>query len=1190
MRRLLGFFKQRWLISFFGIVALALLIWFLGPLFAFAGYEPFGPEPHRFLTIGVIFCTWLFNKIWSFFRAKRKNRKVIEDISVGPEPALSAEKQASQEELQTLRDRLQEALVTLKKARLGGHGGRRHLYQLPWYIVIGPPGSGKTTLLQNSNLKFPLSAEFGKDAIRGVGGTRNCDWWFTEDAVLLDTAGRYTTQDSQEEVDKTAWLGFLDLLKKHRRRRPINGALIAISISDLLQQRESEREAHAHTVRDRINELYEHFGIQFPVYLLFTKCDLLAGFMEYFDGLDRESRTQVWGMTFPLNEENDPAYDSELFEIEFKALEQRLQEQLIEKLEGEHGRERRDLIYTFPQQFSSLRQLTASFVDNTFRSTRYAHSAMFRGVYFTSATQEGSPIDRLMGTMASTFGLDRQNLAAASGGGKSYFINHLLRKVIFAESGLAGANLKLERKRAWLQRGAIAAILAATAAAALAWSTSFIGNRNYINETSIEAKALQEEIDGLDPSQNSPLATLPVLNKARQLPGGYAVKDQSTPWLLGFGLYQGDKLGNAATSLYRKLLRRIFLPRLMTRLEQQIRENSNNVDYLYEGLKVYLMLADDKHYDPNAIRAWINLDWERSLPLNISNEDRQSLLTHLDALTETRPTPLPRPLNAKLVQQARAKLARMPLSARIYQRLKLELSHNEIADFRISDKAGRDAPLVFTRKSGDPLNKGVPGLYTCAGYNELFVKNTETTTRQLTGERWIFGKSKQLKPSAKELQTLKDDVLKRYLKDYARHWERLLDDIQIVAFTNLSQVVEVLNILSGDQSPLRLLLEAVNHETSLGCITAKDKSLLDKANERLNSARSKLNRVLGETPRSDLGKRPRSPTDSVTRRFSPLHELVEGKNDSPPPLNNSLALLNELYVYLDSLLHAVGEELVTEQRNQVAQVTDKVKREAKRKPFPINRMMDNIADGSNSLVQGGVKQHLNEMWKSSVLPFCQKAIQGRYPVDPTSARAITYEDFTSFFAPGGTVDEYFNKYLAPSVDKSGKRWRWNSRDKTSPGVSPYALRQFQRADIVKNIFFRMGSQTPTVSFSLKPLAMDSSITQFIMDVDGQTLRYAHGPILSTPMKWPGPKQSGQVRIQLLPPLTGGSASGLVKEGPWALFRIFDQTSLTRTANPELFIVTFNIQGREAKLELRAGSAVNPFQLTDLQKFKCPRNL
>jgi type VI secretion system protein ImpL len=67
-------------------------------------------------------------------------------------------------------------------------------------------------------------------------------------------------------------------------------------------------------------------------------------------------------------------------------------------------------------------------------------------------------------------------------------------------------------------------------------------------------------------------------------------------------------------------------------------------------------------------------------------------------------------------------------------------------------------------------------------------------------------------------------------------------------------------------------------------------------------------------------------------------------------------------------------------------------------------------------------------------------------------------------------------------------------------------------------------------------------------------------------------------------------SGLSKEGPWALFRVFDEAEITKTSNPTTFIVTFNIQGREAKFELTASSAINPFQLSELQTFRCLPNL
>ncbi|MGH8559533.1 MAG: type VI secretion system membrane subunit TssM [Methylococcales bacterium] len=1183
--KLLNFIKTRWFVSLLGIIGLGLLVWFAGPLFAFAGYAPLEPENRRRALIVLIAVFWLSVRLWSYFSAKRMNSRMLQGMAASPQTALSPDQLASRDELQTLRERMQDALEILKKAKLGGRFGRQFLYQLPWYIIIGPPGSGKSTLLKTSDLKFPLSDQYGKDAVRGVGGTRNCDWWFADEAVLLDTAGRYTTQDSNQKVDQSAWLGFLDLLKKYRPRRPINGAIVAISIADLLEQNKAEQQVTAQGIRKRIQELHERFNLRFPVYVLFTKCDLLAGFMEYFDDIDRDNRAQVWGMTFVLDE-NPNASMIERFTQEFDLLTQRLQNQLIDKLERERGGERRNFIYTFPQQFISLQDLIQPFLNEIFQPTRYEHRVMLRGVYFTSATQEGSPIDRIMGSLAGNFGLDRQSLASATGQGKSFFINRLLSDVIFTESGLAGANLKLENKRAWLQRGAFAGVAAITLLFSLVWLTSFARNQDYIQEVAEQTRDLQANLNEINPEDTDPLALLPLLDKAKNLPGGYGDKENGTPWTLNFGLYQGDKLGEAAISLYRKLLKDVYLTRLMFRIEQQLQNNANNSEYLYEALKVYLML-NNEHYDANAIRTWISLDWKHNLPLDVSNDQRESLGDHLNALLDVRPAPLPRPLNTGLIRQVRGILENTPLADRVYSRLKLELGKPSLADFQISEKAGRDALLVLSTKSGAPLTKGVPGFFTCAGYQNIFLKNNERIINQQAGDNWIIGIETETALIDAEIKDLGESVLKHYLEDYIRQWDEVLSDIQVKPFSSQTQMVEILNIVSGEHSPLRQLLQAVDKETSFACLAAKDKSLLDKASNTLSSARSALDTIISKTPEALKTALPSVSTNLVTEHFKDLHEFVQANDGLPPPLDRSLATLNELYVYLNSLLHASGEELVLEQRKQVMQVIDKVILEGKRNPFPVDKMMNNIAEGSNDLVSGGIHKHLNDTWKSEVLPFCQKAVQGLYPLSG-SAREITYEDFTYFFGPNGLMDGFFTKYLAPSVEKTSRDWGWNNRGESGPGLSSATLKQFQLADTIKNTFFRMGKQSPAVSFRLKPISMSPSITQFVLDVDGQILTYDHGPVRPVSMKWPGPNDSGQIRIQLLPPLEDNS--GLSKEGQWALFRMFDEAEITKTSDPAMFIVTFNIQGREAKFELAANSAINPFQLSELQTFRCLPNL
>jgi type VI secretion system protein ImpL len=1182
--KLFNFIKQRWFISLLGLIGLCLSIWYLGPLFAFADYEPLEPEENRLYLIVIFTALWLVIRLWSFFKAKRQNSQVLAAMVASPRSMLSPDEQASQAELDKLQEGMQQAIATLKKARLGGRFGQQFLYQLPWYIIIGPPGTGKTTLLQTSDLKFPLS-NHDKKAIRGVGGTRNCDWWFTDEAVLLDTAGRFVSQDSNQRVDQASWLGFLDLLKKYRSRRPINGAIIAISIKDLLEHDKAKRQEEASKIRSRLQELHDRFNIRFPVYFLLTKCDLLAGFTEFFDELDRDKRDQVWGVTFKLDE-SDITNTVGQFPLEFDLLAQTLQNQLLDKLERERGRDRRNFIYTFPQQFGLLRDLVHSFLKDIFQSTRWEHAVMLRGVYFTSATQEGSPIDRIMGSLASSFGLDYQNQAKLSNQGKSYFINHLLSNVIFTESGLAGTNLKLESQRVWLQRNAFIGVTAFTLTMSLIWLTSFVRNKSYIQEVSAQAKELQLSISQINLAETDPLPLLPILDAARKLPGGYADQQQGTPWSLTFGLYQGDKLGDAAIYLYRKLLKELFLSRLMFRIEQQIQNNSGNNEYLNEALKVYLMLNDKEHFEAASIRDWLTLDWKNNLPAYVDNEQRQALVDHLNVLLETRLAPLPRPLNSDLIHQARNLLEDTPVADRVYARLKQELSNANIPDFLMSEKAGRDAPLVLATKSGAPLTKAIPGFFTCTGYQDIFLKNNERFINQQVSDNWVIGSDRKAMMTEAELKDLREIVLKKYLQDYKQHWDDLLSDIEIKSFSNQAQLAEILTLISGDKSPLRLLLQAIDQETRFACLTANDKSLLNKAGNTLNTVQSRLESIMNSAANSRQTISPEVTINLVTEHFKFLHELVQAKEGSPPKLDSSLAILNELSVHLSSLLNA-PEAMLPEQQKQVVQVIDKIKLDSKRSSFPVGKMLNNLAASSSNLVVGGAIKFLNGKWKTSVLPFCQKAVQGLYPIS-ASTQEITYEDFTYFFAPNGLMDDFFNKYLAESVDKTGPNWHWNDRGETGPGISSAALQQFQLADSIKNTFFRMGKQTPTVNFKLEPISMSPSIEQFILDVDGQILTYAHGPIRPVSMKWPGPNDTGQVRIQLLPPLQGNS--GLSKVGPWALFRLFDEAQMTRTSNPTIFIMTFNLQGREAKFQLTANSAINPFQLSDLQSFRCLPNL
>lgn len=77
----------------------------------------------------------------------------------------------------------------------------------------------------------------------------------------------------------------------------------------------------------------------------------------------------------------------------------------MERLQQERDLARRDLIYGFPQQFGALKDCLQSFLEGVFKPNAFEERVLLRGVYFTSGTQEGSPIDRLIGAMAQSMNL-----------------------------------------------------------------------------------------------------------------------------------------------------------------------------------------------------------------------------------------------------------------------------------------------------------------------------------------------------------------------------------------------------------------------------------------------------------------------------------------------------------------------------------------------------------------------------------------------------------------------------------------------------------------------------------------------------------------------------------------------------------------------------------------------------------------
>ncbi len=1199
MKTIGSFLLSTWFLTGLGVALLSLLIWLFGPLLAFGDHHPLDDILPRAAVIGGLIIVWFTLNVRRAQRARKRDRKLIESVAEAPPPDPDAT--ASAEELATLSERLKEALLALRGSSRNPFASR-HLYDLPWYMFIGPPGAGKTTALVNSGLKFPLE-DSGKGAtgIRGVGGTRNCDWWFTDEAVLIDTAGRYTTQDSRAAVDSSAWLGFLGMLKTQRRRQPLNGVLIAISLSDLAVLDEAERQAHARTIKQRIRELHEQLAVRMPIYVLFTKADLIAGFVEYYANLSKEERQQVWGMTFAVDDGKLEGGAVAGFATEFDLLIDRLNEGLLERVQQEPDIANRSLIYGFPQQVASLRDVAREFLDEIFRPSRLEQRPLLRGVYLTSGTQNGTPIDRLLGAMTGQFGLPRQAVAAFSGTGRSYFLQRMMQDVVFDEAGMVSADARLERRQRLIRRTAYATAATILLVVTGAWTTSFFGNQAMIVEMNARIDAYTRQFTDLSkqPAGDAALPPiLPALATLRTLPGGYADRALDPPWRVTFGLYQGVKLGSQASNAYNRALNALLLPRLLARLETQMLANLDKTDFLYQALKVYLILGRQGPIDRGMITEWMDADFATSFPADDQAPMRDALNAHVAALIDRPVTEVP--LNGPLIEQVRAILRRTPLAQRSYNRILHSDEVRALPMWRYTDHGGAAVESVMLLRSGHPLSTGVAGFYTWAGYHETLTKLLPEVTSDIAEDSWVLGRQDRVGTEAKQIEALRRDVVDLYLDDYVRRWDTAITDVQIKPFRSLSDGLDALNTLSGPNSPFRKLFEAFEAETQLSRETQDarfeaeaGKQLAPEAQKemaRLASGRQRrLFRLLGTVFTADAPVV--DPAQRVDLHFKWLRDFV-GTADRPGAMADVLQKMLLIYQNFTQVAAAPNAAAAlfgaASGGGSGASLSQQLETVGKNLPPAVQSMVHSVSQSSSTVTTAGAKQQIQDAWTAEVAPLCVAATTNRYPFFAGSATDIPMDDFVRLMGPGGLVDGFFNKYLKPFIDITHSPWKWNTVENSQLGLSANTLVQFELASQIRNAMFPGGGAAVSVKFEISPTTLDPQIGSVSLDLDGQTVGYSHGPIQPTKVQWPGPGGRNQVMLTFAP--VSGQSAAITREGPWALFRLLDTARVASSGQPDRFSAVFAGAGGTAGFQIVASSVINPFTLPALHQFRCPSTL
>lgn len=1131
------------------VLALSLLIFFAGPLLAINEQRIWASPTSRLVTITLLALIWALALAFSHWRAAQRLRR--EQSAQEAQERLRRQSLVGEEQAE-LRHRYQEAMRALKGARRSD----RWRNELPWYLLIGPHGSGKTSLLDFSNLEFPLNPDAGQRLTRQVAGTTYADWYFAEQAVLIDTAGRYLTQP-EPSVDGLGWQTLLHLLRR-RRSSPLNGVLVNLPVEVLRSGDEVALENLARQTRQRLQEIHQQLGVDAPVYLVLSKADQVPGFAESFDQLSREEAEQVLGITFRPDQR---ATEAITLRQEFEALLRRLNSQVIQRIHQERDTVRRGRILDFPHQLGQLGEQLCLFVELAFAGNRYQRASQLRGVYLTRAPQMEDGLDPMTRGISQQLGL-AGSLLPSLHTGKPRFIHNLFAKVIFPEAPLASLDSKTAQRLAWSQRAVYAGALGCVLLALALWINAFSDTQSRLGHLGEIANTLLPARE--DARTGDVRQILDVLNTSRSATLVFPPSEE-VPFAQRAGLYQRSAVEPAVNDSYRRDLEALLLPHVRQRLEAQLQQRRGDRDGLLASLRAYLMLNLPERRDTDFLADWLAAEWSRQFAGD--TDVQRDLNNHLQYLLEQ---PFaPQPIDAQLVAQIRQVLRSESLAAAVYRTLQEQAQ--QLPEYRFHQHLGPQATLL------NGSDQTVPGFYTQRGYRNYLLAQGPRRVGTILRDNWVLGEGDTLSPH--DLGRLMSDIEQLYFRDYAFHWSQALEHLAPEPVGNAGQGARLTAGLSSPSSPLVQLLLQVRENTIFD-------TTAEPGSEVLSGMPGAA--VLGAQLGASL---PDTARKAVERHFAPLHRLLDDVGHAGPELAAALAALDDTHTLLNGLAHAsqpeqAAYELARQRMSGRSDALSQLRTSAARLPKPIGQWLEILADDSWMLLLSEARQYLNQRYQVELYGFYQDTLRQRYPFDAKAQSEVSLADFREFFKSKGMAERFFESYLQPFVSGSGNQLKVRLVDGRGLPLSSHFLAQLGKTEEIRRSFFAENPDEPSVQFKLEPYLLDSNMRRAEFRLGNQQHEYRHGPIVQSAFRWPDQTLDGRASVTIEE--IGGQRIALERNsGHWSLFRLFDQLQLEHHSGRDVLMLKAHLEDRRAHYLLHSQRSPNPFDPSLLRSFRLP---
>jgi len=740
-------------------------------------------KPWRLHLIVVIALAWVCYALWLGWSAWSRRHRMAAVLAAPAGGILPANPLEA----------LDRQFAAAAQAMAGTKLSRTALEALPWYLMLGPPGSGKTAALRESGLNFP-HVGLGYRANAGAGGTRSCDFWFAEQGVFVDTSGGYATDSARQGE----WTWLLTLLAKRSSRRPLSGVVVVVAITDLLALSEDQVDDYAQALRDRLDEMTARLGMSLPVYLVFSKCDLLHGFSEFFAQSSLEDRMQVWGTSVDPSEFARGSVRDRV-DAECRTLYDALRTRRVEALSQERSRDEQQRALLFPIQFTLLQSRLGLFIEPLVRANPFQDSAQLRGFYFTSAAQSGTPVDLTANLLGRAIADVATPLPLTAGEQRAFFLKGVFSQVLPPDRTLARSSRQALAHNRRLQ-GMLAAASLLLGVMLIGWWLT-----GYLRGAAALAKLPQAQaafsLAGADRAKG--LEALDGLRlRLRDISGAAGI-----PLPLRAGMAMGPDVADLAQKAYIQRLRdwllRPFAERLRGELvarRMQGDKTLGSYEALYDLHRGHLMLSGMIPLERSVIdRLLIDQGrWTRAVEgtleaptvtadatEEIANRQLDFALTSLPlaqwGLTPDRP--LIETLNRELKEAFWIPLSSVEI-VRGGATLYATIGGPQLV-------AGGGVSLIALDDK-DKIN----GLYSQAGWDGFVELAVRDSAEKLSRKFANLGIDLSADQVAAKLRD-------QYVADHVRAWRSLALKIGITPFRDLSDAVEQLAVLGGPVSPYR---------------------------------------------------------------------------------------------------------------------------------------------------------------------------------------------------------------------------------------------------------------------------------------------------------------------------------------------------------------------------------------------------